>query len=345
MTCIPGTFNQSDIFGDIFSQFSNASLNPEAASLLEAAGQFLEAAGNLLTDLAQLGGARQNFNDSPFNTCCPVSEPDPADSTHPAGSLTAEGDVITTPGGYKIEMVGQYEWKITGPDGKTTRIWGDPHVDEGDREGANDWEFKRNSTFVLGDGTRINVTTAPFGSGGATVTSSLEVISGNDRVTVSDIDKGKGVIGTVTQDGYQHANGFQGDVFVMGQEADDWSYTGHEILGSENGGDSFKLGGELHPLDSDPVRFDQGADWVSSLFDNFMSQARDLFATTGDNFGRTRRPPVWESAYGEGNARQWRAMADVFDALGKMFDALARLSSLSEQLSAGRNNGRYHIMA
>ena len=38
MTCIPGNFNQSDIFGDIFSQFSNASLNPEAASLLEAAG-------------------------------------------------------------------------------------------------------------------------------------------------------------------------------------------------------------------------------------------------------------------------------------------------------------------
>ncbi|HVF42701.1 MAG TPA: DUF1521 domain-containing protein [Pyrinomonadaceae bacterium] len=344
MTCIPGTFNQSDIFGDIFSQFSNASLNPEAASLLEAAGQFLEAAGNFLSEMAQMGGA-QNLNDSPFNTCCPVSEPDPADSTHPAGSLTAEGDVITTPGGYKIEMVGQYEWKITGPDGKTTRVWGDPHVDEGDRDGANDWEFKRNSTFVLGDGTRINVTTAPFGSGGATVTSSLEVISGNDRVVVSDIDKGKGNIGTVTQDGYQHANGFDGDVFVMGREADDWSYTGKEILGSENGGDSFKLGGELHPLGSDPVRFDRGFDWVSSLFDNFTSHMRDAFGTARNNSKPTRRPPVWESAYGDDRARQFRAMADVFDALGKMFDALARLSSLSEQLSAGRYNGRYNIMA
>ena len=164
-------------------------------------------------------------------------------------------------------------------------------------------------------------------------------------MSVSDIDKGKGTIGTVTQDGYQHVNGFQGDVFVMGQEADDWSYTGHEILGSENGGDSFKLGGELHPLDSDPVRFDEGLDWVSSLFDNFMSQARDLFGTNASNLNPTRRPPVWESAYGEGNARQFRAMADVFDAFGKMFDALARLSSLSDQLSAGRNNGRYHIMA
>src|SRR3712207_7111164 len=46
-------------------------------------------------------------------------------------------------------LLRSYEWKITGPDGKTTRVWGDPHVDEGDREGNNDWEFKRNSTFVL----------------------------------------------------------------------------------------------------------------------------------------------------------------------------------------------------
>ena len=51
MTCIPGNFNQSDILGDIFSRFSNASLNPEAASLLEAAGEFLEAAGNFLGEL------------------------------------------------------------------------------------------------------------------------------------------------------------------------------------------------------------------------------------------------------------------------------------------------------
>ena len=344
MTCIPGAFNQSDIFGDIFSQFSNASLNPEAASLLEAAGEFLEAAGNFLGEIARFNGAQQSFSNSPFGACCPVSEPDPEDSTHPSGSLTTEGDVITTPGGYKIEMVGQYEWKITGPDGKTTRVWGDPHVDEGDRDGENDWEFKRNSTFVLGDGTRINVTTAPWGSNGATVTSQLEVISGNDRVVVSEIDKGKGKIGTITQDGYQHVNGFQGDVFVMGREADDWSYTGREITGSENGGDSFKLGGELHPLDSEPVRFDEGFDWVSSLFSNFMSHMRDAFGPNANNFNRTRRPPVWE-AYGDGPARQWRALADAFDAFAQIFDALSRLSSLSEQLSAGRNNGRYYMTA
>jgi hypothetical protein len=240
-------------------------------------------------------------------------------------------------------MVGQYEWKITGPDGKTTRVWGDPHIDEGDRDGANDWEFKRNSTFVLGDGTRINVTTAPFGSNGATVTSQLEVISGNDRVTVSDVDKGKGKIGAITQDGYQHANGFQGDVFVMGREADDWSYTGREITGSENGGDSFKLGGELHPLDSDPVRFDEGFDWVSSLFDDFMGHVRDSFRSNTNGFDSSRRPQ-WEGD-GDDRARQWRATAQAFRAFAQIFNALARLSSLSEQLSAGRNHGRYYMTA
>ena len=343
MTCIPGTFNQSDLFGGIFGQFSTGSLNAEAASLLEAASEFLEAADNFFGEVAQFNGTQRGGANSPVCTCCPVSEPDPSDSTHPSGSLKAEGDVITTAGGYQIEMVGQYEWKITGPDGKSTRIWGDPHVDEGDRDGANDWEFKRNSTFVLGDGTRINVTTTPGGAAGATVTSQLEVISGNDRVVASGIDKGKGEIGTVTQDGYQHVNGFQGDVFVMGQEADDWSYTGHEIVGSENGGESFKLGGELHPLGSDPVRFEDGFDWVSSLFGDFFGQVRDAFQPNSNIFDPTSRNA-------QGRARvdrdpQWREMAEAFRAFAQIFNVLARLLSLSEQLSAGRNQNRYYQTA
>jgi hypothetical protein len=175
------------------------------------------------------------------------------------------------------------------------------------------------------------------------LSSSLEVISGNDRVTVSDIDKGKGKIGTVTRDGYQHVNGFEGDVFVMGQEADDWSYQGREITGSENGGDSFKLGGELHPLDSEPVRFDEGFDWVSSLFDNFMSHARDSFGPNSNNFSPSRSPVRDEDR--ADRARQLRTLAQAFRAFAQMFNALARLSSLSEQLSAGRNHNRYYMTA
>ncbi len=177
--------------------------------------------------------------------CYPMP-PRPPDRCHPPGSLkTDPNGVVTTPGGYKVEPLGQFEWKITGPDGKSTRIWGDPHVDEGD---GGKWDFKRDSTFVLGDGTRINVTTKPYGNGGMTVTGGLEIISGNDRVQITDIDKGKGQTGPVTHDGFQHVNSFGGkDVFVMGRETDDWSFQGREIIGSNNGGDTFRLGQDLPP--------------------------------------------------------------------------------------------------
>src|SRR4051812_11209965 len=45
---------------------------------------------------------------------------------------------IHTPGGYTIESCGNSEWKITGPDGKCTRVWGDPHVAESD---GGKWDF------------------------------------------------------------------------------------------------------------------------------------------------------------------------------------------------------------
>lgn len=172
-----------------------------------------------------------------------VVPPDQDDCCHPQGSLRNEDGKITTPGGYTIEATKQHEWIITSPDGKTTRIWGDPHVAEGD---GGKWDFKRDSTFVLGDGTRINVKTAPWGDGKMTVTSELEIISGNDRVGITGIDKGKGVVGPITQDGFAHANCFgNNDVFVMGREGDDWSYQGREIVGSNNGGESFELGNQL----------------------------------------------------------------------------------------------------
>ncbi len=172
--------------------------------------------------------------------CCtpPIFE----DSCHPANSLKSDASAVTTPGGYRIESTGQYDWKITGPDGKVTSVTGDPHVHEGD---GGKWDFKRDSTFVLGDGTKINVKTTPYGNG-ATVTSNLEIISGNDRINISDIEKGKGKIGENMHDGFSLTNSFGGkDVFVMGKESDDWAFQGREVTGSNNGGDSFRLGNDL----------------------------------------------------------------------------------------------------
>jgi hypothetical protein len=322
----------------IFSPLMGGGFNPLSLSMLRGAGEMFGEISDFLNRFA----ANADANSSCCGPLPPLSSPSFDDSSHPSGSLQVDGDVITTPGGYKIEMTGKQEWKITGPDGKSTRIWGDPHVEEGD---GGKWDFKRNSTFVLPDGTRINVNTVPGGKDGMTVTGSLEVISGNERVQVSDIDKGKGKIGTVTQDGYQQANGFDGDVFVMGQETDDWAYTGKEITGSKEGGESFELGGELHPLnDQTAGRNNPYADSNNpfvALLGDLMNQWQDSWRPNrlGSNpyGGNDRCGWEDETARPYDRREHMNLLSDAFRAASDMFSAYARFLSLSDQLSAGRN--------
>lgn len=325
--------HQFGLFGFDFSALFMRGMNPELIELLEATDDLAGAFGNFTDKFAALGD--QFGPSSVLCQCAPVAPPSLEDSAHPTGSLKADGSVITTPGGYKIEMVGQYNWKITGPDGKTTRIEGDPHVYESDN---GKWDFKRSSTFVLGDGTRINVTTVPGGAEGMTVTGSLEIISGNDRVVVSDIDKGKGKIGTVTQDGYQHVNNFGGrDVFVMGKETDDWSFQGKEIIGSENGGESFKTGGELHPLTNQVNRFGGGRSWADSVFNGLMFQWQDIWRSNDLGYNAyCDDGPRWEDDARYDRDQHIETLRDAFRALADMFDALSRFLKLSDQLAARR---------
>ncbi len=267
-----------------------------------------------------------------------VLPPRQEDCCHPQGSLKTEGGKVTTPGGYTIEATKQHEWIITGPDGKTTRIWGDPHVAEGD---GGKWDFKRDSTFVLGDGTKINVTTAPWKDGKMTVTSGLEIISGNDRVNITGIDKGKGEIGTVTQDGYAHSNCFGGkDVFVMGRESDDWSHQGREVIGSKNGGESFELGGNLEPGNTRPNypqdNWDQPRQWI-----------RDLLGFTDGpgwrNFDRNNGPrnDFAYNPYGGRNGNDFDFLRDSFRLVSRMMNLMERLFGMGDQFYANRSRSIY----
>ncbi|WP_375766643.1 DUF1521 domain-containing protein [Archangium gephyra] len=272
------------------------------------------------------------------------SAPAPSDSSHPSGSLkTDPNGVITTPGGYKIEATSQFEWKITGPDGKNTRVWGDPHVDEGD---GGKWDFKRDSTFVLGDGTRINCTTAPYGNG-MTVSSKLEIISGNDRVQVTDLDKGKGKTGPVTQDGYANVNSFGGkDVFVMGKETDDWSFTGKEVIGSNNGGESFKLGNNLAagapaPGTNNPTDTKKPADFLGKLGDLFkqMSKLFDTLRKLTEKLEKNNpfeRPTTTGPRGGCWVDRRQSTLQSSFEDIGRMLDKAASLRDLTRSVSQNR---------
>jgi hypothetical protein len=277
---------------------------------------------------------------------CPCSPPAPADSSHPQGSLKVDDKgVITTPGGYQIEALSQFEWKVTGPDGKSTRVWGDPHVDEGD---GGKWDFKRDSTFVLADGTKINVTCKPYGND-MTVTAGLEIISGNDRVQVSDIDKGKGKVGTVSHDGFAHANSFSGkDTFVMGQETDDWSFQGKEVIGSEKGGETFKLGKDLRPLVDTTTKYGGTENYTNQLMKDVLTLVGDMLKMLGSTFGNQSSPILPQNTTSgnklwEGNTAAQpqntynptshkNALADTIRAFGEMLKVISQMLALTSQV-------------
>jgi len=167
--------------------------------------------------------------------------PEPPVLCHPRDALRETGDgKIHTPGGYTIETSGNTNWKITGPDGKSTCVEGDPHVKESD---GGKWDFKRSSSFVLPDGTSVNVRTAPSGNG-MTVTSALEVVNGNNRVEIDGVNTHCPHTTPVEHCGPQW-NTAGWDRFTMGHQTDDWAFGGREIVGSEKGGEVLKVGNPL----------------------------------------------------------------------------------------------------
>jgi hypothetical protein len=245
----------NNIRGDC-NKCGGGDLKGEIGKLLNSMGDILKSLGSLLQN------CQSKMNCKPPSQCKPgcVQPPKPEDGCHPSGGLKSDGNCVTTPGGYKITPTGPSNWKIEGPDGKSTSVHGDPHVSEGD---GGKWDFKRDSSFVLGDGTRINVTTTPPGGNGMTVTKQLDIVNGNDHVAITDVNKGKGKIGQVTQDGEEQAEKFANkDVFKMGTETDDWSFQGKEIIGSQKGGESFKLGKELADQTD---RFGGGQQWAGAI--------------------------------------------------------------------------------
>ena len=179
------------------------------------------------------------------------------------GISGVEGNTIKFKDGSKLEVSGKTNWKYTDKDGKTTDVWGDPHVVEGD---GGKWDFKKNLSMLIGKNIKINVTTTPTNAGdpnSATVTSQLEVMSGNDHVTVSNVDN-EPKMGEVTKDGRQSWNNkFSDSVVRMGGNNDWYAQNDkgewHEITG--NDGDNFKLGDKTLPdnvrqmLDGDGINF------------------------------------------------------------------------------------------
>lgn len=78
-------------------------------------------------------------------------------------------------------------WTVTNNEtGKSTTVSGDPHVDA-NSDGKNDFDFKKDMTFKLDDGTKITVGTVPGGENGTTFSSQLTITNGDNAVQVSGL--------------------------------------------------------------------------------------------------------------------------------------------------------------
>ena len=142
----------------------------------------------------------------------------PSTQRDPLQALTDNKGLPTviTEDGYTIHCdADKASWSITGPDGKTTQIWGDPHVIESDND---KWDFKNQSTFKFGNN-KVTVEVAPFGDGSTTVTSRITVYSGEQRVTIGGIDKAQARIEASANDGRTHDAALQdGDTYQRSLE-------------------------------------------------------------------------------------------------------------------------------
>ncbi|WP_439360235.1 DUF1521 domain-containing protein [Bradyrhizobium sp. DASA03007] len=73
--------------------------------------------------------------------------------------------------------------------GHVTKIHGDPHVDA-DGDGKDDFDFKKDMTFQLDDGTKITVNNVDYGNGEA-ISSKLTITNGHNAMVVEGLGDDK----------------------------------------------------------------------------------------------------------------------------------------------------------
>ncbi|MGF1740057.1 DUF1521 domain-containing protein [Vibrio profundum] len=142
-------------------------------------------------------------------------------------------NTITLDNGYSITFdkgahTNESQWQIHTPQGKVVTIWGDPHIEKENQDNiAEETEFFKNSTFVLGDDTKISANLEQIGTTGHYLTSGLTITSGNQCIKVQGVNHGHSTnptnqtlkMSNVTLDGIdQDANTVDGDIYKVGAE-------------------------------------------------------------------------------------------------------------------------------
>ncbi len=147
--------------------------------------------------------------------------------------------------GYQIELnENRSQWTLSKTDangnkipGSETRVWGDPHVDE-NNDGKTDWDFKKDTTFVLDDGTKISVGTKQWGNSDYTTSDTLTITKGDQAIVVSGLTQSDSTplsISDVTLDGRQIDMDTKDGHYVYANAAgNNWTSASGADLGTNN---------------------------------------------------------------------------------------------------------------
>jgi hypothetical protein len=140
---------------------------------------------------------------------------------------------------YKFEFLSGDTFKITDKStGKSTTIWGDPHVDTSDEDGINNGDFqdlkgsKTHTTFMLRDNTRITFTARDEG-----LIQKVDIFKGSQHLggigaESKDFKPETGLFASKVD---ENASSFSstvptGDTVYAGGDGNDWFSASHELV-------------------------------------------------------------------------------------------------------------------
>ena len=132
---------------------------------------------------------------------------------------------------YRFEFQNGSTLKITDKwSNRSTTIWGDPHIDTSDEEGANDGDFKdlkgsdQYTTFMLSDGTRLTITARDNG-----IIEMVDIFKGSQHLAgigggSKSYDEENSLFNTQVKTDATSASSLvpMGDVVYAGGDGNDW---------------------------------------------------------------------------------------------------------------------------
>ena len=159
------------------------------------------------------------------------------DALIPVDGLVVRNSQLAETDRYRFEFSDGTTLKIVDKwSGKSTTIWGDPHIDSSDIEGNNDGDFKdltnsdSHTTFMLQDGTRLTITAKDAG-----IIEAVDIFKGNQHVNGTGAgskswSEKNALFNLVVGISTGTSSLAVGDVVYAGGDGNDWFDASHNLV-------------------------------------------------------------------------------------------------------------------